>query len=135
MRRYLLDTGVVGAYMNRRQGIHLRVKNETSRGNRIGIGFPVIGELFAGVELSDTRERNLRKLKKALSTFALWPFDLKAAAEYGRLFALMRRLGRPIQQVDIQVAAIANSLGNCTVVSADADFIQIPDLDVEDWTK
>jgi tRNA(fMet)-specific endonuclease VapC len=65
----------------------------------------------------------------------VWPYDNKAAAEYGRIFAELRRLGRPIQQIDIQIAAIAFSLGDCTVVSADGDMAAIPGLTVEDWTR
>ena len=57
----------------------------------------------------------------------------RAAREYGRIFAALRRNGRMIQQVDIQVAAIALSLGNCTVVSGDTDFFAVPGLSVESW--
>jgi tRNA(fMet)-specific endonuclease VapC len=56
-----------------------------------------------------------------------------AAAEFGRLFAELRRVGRPMQQIDIQIAAIALSLGNCVVVSADSDLAAVPGLTVENW--
>jgi tRNA(fMet)-specific endonuclease VapC len=39
-----------------------------------------------------------------------------------------------MQQVDIQIAAIALTLGDCTVVTGDSDFSAIPGLDVEDWS-
>jgi tRNA(fMet)-specific endonuclease VapC len=61
------------------------------------------------------------------------PFDTAAAHEYGRLFAELKRLGRPMQQIDIQIAAIALSLGNCTVVTGDTDLSAVPGLDVENW--
>jgi tRNA(fMet)-specific endonuclease VapC len=38
-----------------------------------------------------------------------------------------------MQQIDIQVAAIALSLGNCTVVSSDSDLAAVPGLTVENW--
>jgi tRNA(fMet)-specific endonuclease VapC len=38
-----------------------------------------------------------------------------------------------MQLVDMQVAAIARSLGNCTVVSTDSDLADVPGLVVEDW--
>ena len=37
--------------------------------------------------------------------------------------AELRRIGRPMQQVNIMIAAIACSLGNCSVVTADSDLI------------
>jgi tRNA(fMet)-specific endonuclease VapC len=38
-----------------------------------------------------------------------------------------------MQQIDIQIAAIALSLGNCTVISTDSDLLAIPGLSVENW--
>ena len=38
-----------------------------------------------------------------------------------------------MQQIDIQIAAIAITLGNCTVVSTDSDLTAIPGLTVENW--
>jgi tRNA(fMet)-specific endonuclease VapC len=33
----------------------------------------------------------------------------------------------------MMIAAIALSLGDCTVVSADSDFLAVPGLAVENW--
>ena len=38
-----------------------------------------------------------------------------------------------MQQIDIQIAAIALTLGNCTVVTTDADFAAVPGLRTENW--
>ncbi len=38
-----------------------------------------------------------------------------------------------MQQVDLQIAAIALCLGNCTVVSKDSDLAAVPGLSVENW--
>lgn len=38
-----------------------------------------------------------------------------------------------MQQIDIQVAAIALSLGKTTVVSEDSDLAAVPGLQVEHW--
>src|SRR5947208_3475942 len=133
MRRYLLDTGIAQDFINRRHGVLERADAERHRGNRIGICVPVLGELWAGVEGSQSRDRNAQRLRLALSWLAVWPYTNEAAAEFGRLFAELRRIGRPMQQIDIQIAAIARSLGNCTVVSADSDLAAVPGLAVENW--
>lgn len=39
-----------------------------------------------------------------------------------------------MQQIDIQIAAIALTLGNCTVVTTDSDLSAVPGLPVENWT-
>ncbi len=40
-----------------------------------------------------------------------------------------------MQQVDIQIAAIAFVLGNCTVVSNDSDLAAVPGLILENWAE
>jgi tRNA(fMet)-specific endonuclease VapC len=39
----------------------------------------------------------------------------------------------PIGVIDMMIAAVALALGNCTVVSADSDFLAVSGLPVENW--
>jgi tRNA(fMet)-specific endonuclease VapC len=133
MKRYLLDTGIMSDFINYRRGVDIKVREARQRGARIGTCLPVVGELFFGIEASATRDANRPRLKRALSGIVCWPFDRPAAEAYGRLAAELKRLGRPMQQIDIQIAAIALSLGSCTVVSADSDLTAVPGLNVENW--
>lgn len=135
MRRYILDSGIASDFVNRRRGVFEQARSAVARGDRIGITTPVLGELWAGIHLSATYERNRLRLERNLASFTIWPFDAAAAEEYGRLFAELKRMGRPMQQVDIQIAAIARVLGNSSVVSKDSDFLAIPGLDVVDWSQ
>src|SRR5688572_29725412 len=118
MKRFLLDTGVAGDLVHKRGIVSQRAASETRIGNRVGVAMPTVGELFAGVENSQTRERNHVKLVRALTEITQWPFDRAAAEEFGRLFAHLKRVGRPMQQIDIQIAAVAITFG-CTVVTKD----------------
>ena len=133
MKRFLLDTGIAGDYIGHRRGVFERAREEVARGNHVGMCVPVLAELWFGVEGSSTRDQNEQRLRRALPSLRVWPFDEEAAEEYGRIAAELRRLGRPMQQVDIQIAAIAFALGNCTVVSGDSDLKAIPGLSVADW--
>jgi tRNA(fMet)-specific endonuclease VapC len=133
--RYLLDTGTMGDFIDHRRGVDVRVREARQRGARIGTCMPVVGELFFGIERSTTRDENLRRLRRALSRIVCWPFNRPAAEEYGRLAAELRRMGRSMQQIDIQIAAIAVSMGNCTVVSGDSDLAAVPGLAVENWAS
>src|SRR5262245_33978775 len=110
IRRYLLDTGIAQDFQEDRAGVRAQADAHRKLGHRIGICVPVLGELWSGVEGSASRELNLRRLRHALSRFIVWPYTNEAAAEYGRIFAELRRAGRVVQQVDIQIAAIARTL-------------------------
>ena len=133
MTRFLLDTNSAGHYINKRHGVFERARLEVAKGNPIGIGVPVLAELVAGIEHSNTRDRNLKILRASLPSLRLWPMDSAAAFEYGRIYAELARLGRPIGIVDMMIAAIAKTLGNCTLISTDGDFAAVPGLKVEDW--
>jgi tRNA(fMet)-specific endonuclease VapC len=130
---FLLDTGIAQDFIHDRFGVRKRALEERQRGHRLGICTPVLGELWAGVEGSTSRDRNERRLRHALARLVVWPFTDRAAAEFGRVFAELRRLGRPMQQIDIQVAAIAFSLGDTTVVTADGDLADVPGLSAVNW--
>ena len=135
IRRYLLDTGIAQDFQADRRGVRDRVKAERKLGHRIGICVPVLGELWSGIEGSENREWNLQRLRHALSQLSIWPYTTDAAAEYGRIFIELQRAGRPMQQIDMQIGAIARTLPHCIVVSKDSDLLAIPRLTVENWAS
>jgi tRNA(fMet)-specific endonuclease VapC len=73
MKRYLLDTGTVGDFLARRKGVFERSREELVQGNRIGICVPVLAELYYGIELSQSREKNLKRLQRNLPVLIIWP--------------------------------------------------------------
>ena len=58
MTRYLLDTGIAGDYIHRRNNVYSLAHEAVKNGHRIGIGLPVLAELWYGVENSSSRARN-----------------------------------------------------------------------------
>lgn len=133
IRRYLLDTGIAQDFQDDRLGVRARADAARKLGHRIGICVPVLGELWSGVEGSASREQNLRRLRQALARLIVWPYTNAAAAEYGQVFSELRRAGRVIQQVDMQIGAIARTLPNCVVVTKDTDMSVIPGIAIENW--
>ena len=133
MSRYLLDSNTAVALIDKRGNVPEQARDARRQGHRIGIGMPVLAELYYGIEFSASRDKNLDRLHRALSNLTIWPFDQLAAAEFGRQRADLRRRGRPMQVIDIMVAAIALTLGDCVVVTTDADFASIPGLNTVNW--
>jgi tRNA(fMet)-specific endonuclease VapC len=132
--RYLLDTGITSDFINRRHDVYETAMEAIRRGDRVGTTFIVLAELRAGIEYSESRERNLQILNRALPALTVWPFENNAALVYGRLWADLKKRGELIPQNDTQIAAIALSLGNCVVVTKDSDFQVVSGLKVEDWS-
>ncbi len=80
-----------------------------------------------------TRELNRDRLIRGLARIPKWPFEDEAAQHFGRIRHELRRSGRVMSVVDMQLAAIAFALGNCTVVTKDGDLSAVPGLQVENW--
>ena len=135
MTRYLLDSGIASDLINRRGLVPARVRAVRLQGDRVGLGTPVLGELIAGIENSNDPPRHLATMWRNLAQLTLWTFDRAAAIEFGKVYAELRRAGRSLQVPDLQIAAIALSLGNCVVVSKDSDLRAVPRLTVEDWSQ
>jgi tRNA(fMet)-specific endonuclease VapC len=132
--RFIFDSNSVSDAIYRKRGVNERVKQAKLKGWRLGTCPPVTGELFFGAVNSDSRERSLRELKLGLQGFKIWPYGLAEAELYDYFAAYLKRSGRPMQVVDMQLASVALTLGNCTVISTDTDLHAIPGLKVENWT-
>jgi tRNA(fMet)-specific endonuclease VapC len=135
MTRFILDTGIAGLYLDRNRGVFERAEAEVAKDNRVGIAAPVLAELAYRAEGSPKRERNLQRLRQALAVWKLWLADIDTTFEYGRIAFQLKKLGRPIGQNDIWIAAIALTLGKTTVVTMDVDLSTIPGLTVENWAS
>ncbi len=135
MRRYILDTGIAGLYLDRKRGVYERAEAETAKGNRIGIAGPVLAELVFRAEGSPQRDRNILRIQQSLNVWRLWFMDTEAAFEYARIAFELKKIGRAVGQNDIGIAAIALSMGNTSVVTMDGDFKAIPGLAVENWAN
>ena len=133
MRRFILDTGIAGLYLDRKRGVFERAESEVAKGNRVGVAGPVVGELAFRAEGSPKRVENLRRLREALGVWKVWLADIEAEFEYGRVALGMKSIGRPIGQNDLTIAAIAFTVGGATVVTMDADLWAVPGLSVENW--
>ena len=132
-KRYLLDCGPAFDVMFRRRGAYEHARDLRSKGAKIGIGLPTLGEVIAGVEGSSSREKSRLIVQRNVGEFVLWPFDKSAAYEFGRILAELRRRGRLMQHIDVMIAAIALTIGDCTVVTTDSDLDAIPGLKIENW--
>ena len=135
MSKYLRDSNAVADCIFQRRGVDQRTMQARRNGHVIGTALPVVAEILGGIEFSATRERNLLILNRKRSLFRLWPFTLDVAKDYGRLFAELRRIGRPMQVIDMMVAATAQTLTDCIVVTTDSDLSAVPGLKVENWAQ
>jgi len=124
--RVLLDTS---AYAQFRRG-HPAAVEVLVAAERVFLSTVTLGELEAGFALGSRPDENRHMLRDFLDEpfVTVVPVDREVARRYGALFSALRRAGTPIPTNDIWIAATALHAG-AQVVTFDADFTLVPDLD------
>ena len=95
-------------------------------------------ELLQGIGVlpDGRRKRDLdvaAKLILNLMSARILPFDRAAAAEFAEIITSRRRLGRPIQIIDAQIAAIARARGMAVATRDVQDFADIGVTIINPW--
>ena len=92
-----------------------------------------VAELYFGAYNSSYIEKNISVIERFLIPFEIVNFDEKAAIEYGKVKAKLRKKGNIIGELDIQIASIAISNNLILVTNNIKEFARIENLEFENW--
>ena len=134
---YLLDTDILSNLIKRSPSSTLVAKVARVPPEQQFTSSITLGELVYGAHR--LRERTailMEKIEEALlPNLPILSFDAAAASRYGKLRAELERLGTPIGDADMRIAAIALSHGLKVVTANERHFRRVPDLDIENWME
>ena len=88
---------------------------------------------YKGVYCSSQAEQNLEMLNRFSQQLPKVNFDEKAAIEFGKIQAELRKIGRPTGQLDALIAAVARSRNDILVTDNTRHFINITNIQLENW--
>ncbi len=125
---FMLDTNAVSALVKGR-ATKLTAMLRTSP---VCISVITEAELRYGLARRPTNA-NLHKIVEALlAAVDIRPWTTESAGRYGPLRAELDAVGKPLAPMGLLIAAHALA-EDCTLVTADRAFAQVPGLTVEDW--
>lgn len=87
-------------------------------------------ELWEGIHLAESSERERRVLKNLLTNVRELPFDRECAMMAGEINATLQRDGTPIEDADVMIAATALVNDVPVVTDNTAHFERIDDLEI-----
>jgi predicted nucleic acid-binding protein len=130
---YLFDTDVISQVLRARPPIHLirqlaRVPAEHQFTTAI-----TLGEIACGAYKAHRADLLERARAAVLTALVVLPFDSPAAERYGQTRADLERLGTPLAEPDLRIAAIAMTRDLTLVTGNTRHFSRIAGLRVEDW--
>ena len=132
---YLLDTNIC-IFLIKNKFPNLINKILSSDSDELFLSSISIAEMEYGASKSQNREKNRQALLDFCTDFnKIIDFTTEDTEAYGIIRAYLEKEGKIIGPYDMQIAAQAMTR-NLTVVTNNYDeFVRIPWIKVEDWTK
>jgi len=131
---YLLDTNIC-IYIIKRKPAQVFKRFKKLPLGSIGISSITLAELQYGIRKSSQPHKNQAALNQFLIPLEIVDFNFSATIEYGIIRANLEKDGTPIGSLDTLIAAHAKSLNVTLVTNNEKEFIKVPGLDIENWTK
>lgn len=131
---YMLDTNIC-IHLMRHQPPQVQERFQRLSQGEVVMSAISHAELCHGMELCPDPDRRqaASSLKQLIHRVPVLAFDGDAAAQYGRLAALVRDRRR--DALDRLIASHALNVGAILVTNNEADFADYPGLTVENWVR
>lgn len=126
--KYALDTNIVIALLDEEPA----ASGKAAQATNLYIPAIVLGELFYGAYGSVRVQENLARAKNYSLETKILDVSAETADHYGRIKADLKRLGRPIPENDLWIAALSIQ-HSLTLASRDQHFDRVPGLSLARW--
>ena len=130
---YCFDTDVLSATMRRDPSLPLIRRLAQVPAPEQFTTAITMGELLYGASRRDSARLNRQVRDLIRGALTVLPFDESAAEVYGPLRARLEAEGRPLDEPDMRIAAIALSRDLTLVTGNVRHFARVPNLTVENW--
>jgi tRNA(fMet)-specific endonuclease VapC len=129
--RVLLDTNTCIYALKRRSGVIERLQRLSP--DDVVISAATLAELWFGARKSSRPEASRASVDAFVGPLEVLPFDPEAAQAYAEIRLALERMGQPIGERDLLIAATARSRDITVVTHNTSEFGRVPRLHVEDW--
>ena len=132
---YLLDTNIC-IFLIKNKFPNLMDKILSFDSSELFLSSVSIAELEYGVSKSQDREKNRQALLDFCTDFNnIIDFTAEDTEAYGLIRAYLEKKGKVIGPYDMQIAAQAMTRNLAVVTNNYDEFVCVPWIKVEDWTK
>lgn len=127
---YCLDTDVI---INYNKGNKQTVEKIQENWQNIFTTPLNVCELFKGVEFSSHPEKDLLIVEETIRSMKILDLNMQSAKTYASDFKFLKEKGKPIEEFDMLISAIAKSYDCILVTRNKKHFENIPNLKIEEW--
>jgi len=127
---YLIDTNICIAIIKNNP---LAITHFKSKYADCYLSSLVLAELYKGVYCSSKIAYNLNVLNKFANKLPIVEFSSEDALEFGIIQGELRKMGKPTGVMDALLGAMARARQDILVTDNTKHFINIPNLQLENW--
>ena len=131
---YLLDTNIC-IYITKHHPPEVRARFAQHRAAELGMSVVTFGELMYGAEKSQARDKALKVLDQLRSSIQVLEIPVVAGQHYGQIRARLEKMGKPIGNNDLWIAAHALSEDRVLVTNNTQEFSRVEGLQLENWVS
>ena len=128
---YCIDTDIIVEFLRGNEKISKKIKENSNK--PIFLTTLSLCELYKGAFLSSKKEGEIEKIQSLLNYLELITINQKTAKIFGEKNKLLIDMGKSTQQFDLLNACISISYDLIFVTRNKKHFINIPDLEIEEW--
>lgn len=132
MSVYLLDTDI-SSYIIKERPASVLKNLEKHASETIGISVVTYAELIYGVERSASKKINRSIVENFVQRLFVYPWEHTAAKNYALILTSLEKLGNPIGNMDMMIAAHAKALKATLVTNNNKHFKKISNLKLQNW--
>jgi tRNA(fMet)-specific endonuclease VapC len=132
--RYMLDTDIC-IYISKHNPPVVKERFERLKPGQVIMSVITYGELYYGASKSNQKAAALAQLGKTVLDIPVENLSATASQTYGTIRAALEKQGRVIGNNDLWIAAHAMSMNLTLATNNEHEFLRVPGLAVENWTK
>ena len=132
--RYMLDTDIC-IYISKHSPPLVKERFERLKPGQLIMSVITYGELYYGASKSNQKAAALAQLGKTVLDIPVQNLPATASQTYGMIRAALEKQGQVIGNNDLWIAAHAMAMNVTLATNNEHEFLRVPGLSVENWTK
>ncbi|MHB8423177.1 MAG: PIN domain-containing protein [Leptospirales bacterium] len=133
MNPTLVDTDILSRFFRNDPKVVEQVKKYVEEHGAVSFSIISYYEILSGLQYRDAG-RQLNAFLAFASIHRILPLTQAAADHAARLYALMRKEGTPVDDIDLLIAGIALANGMTIATHNVSHFGRLPGMIVQDWS-
>ena len=133
MNPTLVDTDILSRFFRNDPKVVEQVRKYVEKHGAVSFSIISYYEILSGLQYRDAG-RQLNAFLAFASIHRILPLTQAAADHAARLYALMRKEGTPVDDIDLLIAGIALANGMTIATHNVSHFGRLPGMIVQDWS-